>query len=279
MALAISQEVKVERLREVAAPLALLSGPSSAKQPHTFRCNHCQQTFERAFEKVYLRKQFCCYTPGCVNSVAVVGVKPISTEDKAREAYAKYGAELILPYLGSKVKQPFKCSCGTVSEMRPQDVWHKNKYGNPNQYPRCPDCAYKLSYLHGERHPSYDPDRDQKARVRQQMERKDGFYQQVKLFHNFTCVLTGIKATRKTPVASHHLDNAAHHLDRAEDVHNGVCILHSLHKEFHDTYGYGNNTAEQFSEFYFSKTGHLFSEVYDLSLRRWKSGGSNLQTN
>lgn len=44
----------------------------------------------------------------------------------------------------------------------------------------------------------------------------------------------------------------------------GVCLTHELHKQFHDTYGYGNNTPEQFYEFVKNVAPDKLDEVINL---------------
>lgn len=67
----------------------------------------------------------------------------------------------------------------------------------------------------------------------------------IKKLYNRTCVLTGAK----TKLECHHLDSWNQAIDRRHDLKNGVLIAHEVHEAFHKTYGYGNNTEAQFSEF------------------------------
>jgi hypothetical protein len=67
----------------------------------------------------------------------------------------------------------------------------------------------------------------------------------IKKLYNRTCVLTGAK----TKLECHHLDSWNQAIDRRHDLKNGVLIAHEVHEAFHQTYGYGNNTEAQFSEF------------------------------
>jgi ribosomal protein L33 len=67
----------------------------------------------------------------------------------------------------------------------------------------------------------------------------------VKQRFNRTCVVTG----KKSNLVTHHLDGWNAYPQRRYDITNGVLIHKEVHKLFHDLYGYGNNTEEQFNLF------------------------------
>lgn len=52
---------------------------------------------------------------------------------------------------------------------------------------------------------------------------------------------------------AHHKDGYHWCAERRVDISNGETLCNSCHKEFHKTYGYGNNTEEQFNEYLHSK--------------------------
>lgn len=63
---------------------------------------------------------------------------------------------------------------------------------------------------------------------------------------HFTCVICGRKGVA---VNSHHLNAWASFPDERYDVDNGVCLCQDCHNEFHEIYGKGKNTKNQFEEF------------------------------
>lgn len=63
---------------------------------------------------------------------------------------------------------------------------------------------------------------------------------------NYTCQLTG----RYGDVLQvHHLNSFNTSHDERLDKNNGITLSADIHKLFHDIYGKGNNTVEQFNEF------------------------------
>jgi len=66
----------------------------------------------------------------------------------------------------------------------------------------------------------------------------------------FMCVITLTKQKRKEKgFVCHHLNSYDVHIDQRYVPENGIFIKREVHKQFHDIYGYGRNTEEQFADF------------------------------
>lgn len=76
--------------------------------------------------------------------------------------------------------------------------------------------------------------------------------------YNYTCQCCNKQGGT---LAAHHLDGYNKFKEKRTDVNNGVLLCANCHKEFHKIYGYGNNTLEQFKEFYKNKTNKKFEVV------------------
>ncbi|MDM0587667.1 HNH endonuclease [Clostridium perfringens] len=73
--------------------------------------------------------------------------------------------------------------------------------------------------------------------------------------YNYTCQCCNKQGGT---LAAHHLDGYNKFKEKRTDINNGTLLCSNCHKEFHKIYGYGNNTLEQFKEFYKNKTGKEF---------------------
>ena len=60
---------------------------------------------------------------------------------------------------------------------------------------------------------------------------------------NFTCVKC---QERGGTLHAHHLNGFNSHPEQRFDLDNGACLCHDCHEEFHEVYGKGDNTKEQF---------------------------------
>ena len=73
------------------------------------------------------------------------------------------------------------------------------------------------------------------------------FVQNVLKRDKYTCKCCGKIGDNKLEV--HHLNGYNWDKEHRTDINNGVTLCYLCHKKFHDIYGKGNNTKEQFDEF------------------------------
>ena len=144
----------------------------------------------------------------------------------------------------SKVK--FKCEiCG-------KEVYQvKSQYENNIHHYCSYECTYKgqSKFYSGENHPCYNPliSKDDRENGRF-IEGYDNFIKQVYERDNYTCKCCG--DNKGGNLNAHHLNGYDWDKEHRTDINNGITLCEKCHKEFHKKYGYGNNTKQQFEEFY-----------------------------
>ncbi len=160
-------------------------------------------------------------------------------------------------YINGKEHLDYVCSCGNRDVIS----FEKFKLGQ-----RCYECRNnKISKSlkgrnfperRGENHPNWKYDKSDEDRVK---ERKFYDYHQWResVFErdNFTCQCCS-KVGHE--LNAHHLDGWNWCIEKRLDVDNGITLCKICHDEFHEMYGKGNNTKEQFMEFLFNKRRKLF---------------------
>jgi len=62
---------------------------------------------------------------------------------------------------------------------------------------------------------------------------------------NFTCQISGVN----TKIVAHHLESYNNNPDLRFIEENGITLSIKVHRQFHNKYGYGNNTKKQFEDF------------------------------
>ncbi|MDU4051081.1 MAG: HNH endonuclease signature motif containing protein [Clostridium perfringens] len=113
--------------------------------------------------------------------------------------------------------------------------------------------------IRGKNHFRYNPNITQKEReVRRHYSEYHLWKKEIFRKFDYTCQCC---LKRGGDMEPHHLDGYNKFKEKRTDVNNGVLLCVNCHKEFHKIYGYGNNTLEQFKEFYKNKTNKKFEVV------------------
>ena len=112
------------------------------------------------------------------------------------------------------------------------------------------DCKYSYNRIRykGENNPNYNPELSKLDRVRSR--HIPGYKDWVLLVYtrdNFSCKCCGDSTSGN--LIAHHLDGYNWDKENRLNVSNGVTLCTKCHREFHNSYGYGNNTKSQFIEF------------------------------
>ena len=110
----------------------------------------------------------------------------------------------------------------------------------------CAKCAHNI-FCTKENHHAWNPtltedDRYHNRRYPEYIE----FIKMVMYRDNYTCQCCGRKSVEDLKV--HHLDGYNWCIEKRTDVNNGITLCYPCHENFHDIYGKGNNTKEQYEE-------------------------------
>lgn len=104
----------------------------------------------------------------------------------------------------------------------------------------------------GKLHPNYNHDMtDEERKEGRLQEGYDAWTKQVKANADYTCDCCGVRGGK---LHSHHKDGYKWCKERRIDITNGVCLCEKCHREFHNQYGYRDNTEAQYIEFKEEKT-------------------------
>lgn len=152
---------------------------------------------------------------------------------------------LFSEYVNARQKLPFICKCGGRHSISWDKLYKRSIHCRSCAYPSGAGAHHFKHGLSKELHGGRPP------RIRL-------WYQAVLKRDNFTCVISGSKGN----CSAHHLYSFSSYPDLQFELSNGITLSKGLHDEFHAVYGYGNNTLEQFSAFYHTKTGNTF--VWDV---------------
>ncbi len=125
----------------------------------------------------------------------------------------------------------------------------------------CKLCS--LEYNSGKTHYNYNPNLLEEDR----QERKytpfyRSFLVNVRYLNSFNCIL----CENNKDLVVHHLDGYNWCKEKRMKYDNVVLLCKDCHDEFHNLYGRGDNTREQFQEWAFNKANEIRSVKYDLRI-------------
>lgn len=227
-----------------------------------FKCNCCGETFQRSYEQVRT-KHFACYS--CLKKRQ--GGKNILSIQKVKDFIDEYDTEhsctlLSTTYVNQSVPLLFRCNCcGKEFERTYQTMRSKHAF-------KCFRCAHDLPL---------EPTSEKYYALISYFRSKTHLWKKNFLQSHSECDITG----EKTNLEIHHLINFSTILKQASlntgipldykpadfknfgysldtltneflKLHNevpAVLLSKKYHQLFHKTYGYKNNTPEQYYEF------------------------------
>lgn len=177
-------------------------------------------------------------------------------EQEIREAAARSGT-LILDFpqpVRHETRITFQCACGQTFTRMQCDT---RRYLKKQPTLRCRTCSYKA--FTGLANPRFKPDLPRERRNRRDPQ-VFVWYREIAKRFNHTCVVSGVFCKDGS---AHHLFNYGDYPLFRLDLRNGVWLAKGIHTEFHDAYGRGKNTLQQFQDFYRLKTGRDFPNPFD----------------
>ena len=145
------------------------------------------------------------------------------------------------PY--SNLEVDVKCDkCGKQYRMIYENYTNKNYDGKIY----CIACACKI-FNSGEKNPNWKPCKSNEEReLQRSYPEYHDFIKKVMARDNYICQCCGDGSKNKIEV--HHLNGYDWYFEGRTDETNGITLCKDCHKNFHNNYGLGGNTKEQFEE-------------------------------
>lgn len=171
--------------------------------------------------------------------------KYTNLEEFKNAVYKIYGNDysVLGEYINSQEKILIKHNiCGTEFKIRPNSFIQG--HGCPNNL-----CCKK----HGENHYRWNSNLTDKDREKNKSRLTISGYKEWrrKVFNrdNYKCIICGCSYSRENPLIPHHLNSWDNNKNQRLDVNNGATLCRYHHIQFHNIYGYGNNTQIQFEDY------------------------------
>ena len=158
-----------------------------------------------------------------------------------REYISNKGCELLSNnYKNVDEKIKIKCDCGTI---------FKSTFSNFKSGGRCKKCRYKK--MMGANNPSWNPNLTNEDRVNRRGKKMIKWSKDVFKKDKYICQKCGRyrKKGDRVVLNAHHKNSWNSFKEQRYDLNNGITFCVDCHKEFHNKYGYGNNTEKQTKEF------------------------------
>lgn len=186
----------------------------------------------------------------------------------------KYGDLRLKKDTKIRVKTEHLQPCNSAIVERECDLCHEIKKIKYSSYIKglhkdgssyCSKCAH-TKFCSGENHHAWNNTLTEEERIFNR--RTPGYIDFIKTVlsrDNYTCQCCGKKSTEDLEV--HHLNGYNWCVNERTDPNNGITLCEVCHKNFHSKYGSGNNTKEQFEE-WFGKTIELFDDGVPITSAR-----------
>lgn len=215
--------------------------------------------------------QIVCSECGAVRPIEFYALQKYQSSDCARcnrDKQYGYGNQVFKDLAGKRFSRLVVLSLAKERRNKRTVWWCKCDCGNKLKVRGChlvsghtTSCGcYVIELMTGDTNPVYNHDLTDEERIER---RKVPGYKQwakdVKKKDNYSCVVCGDSSSGN--LVSHHLDAWLSFPEKRFDLDNGVCLCKDCHYDFHGQYGNGDNTKEQFIEFFGLKNGNNQSTI------------------
>lgn len=147
-----------------------------------------------------------------------------------------------------------QCQCDNCGKITEMSYSKYNKLHTENGITYCKQCNHLWTLR--DKHWNWNPNKTEEDRIsRRDISEYSVWTKSVLARDKYTCQKCG-KPNDKY-MAAHHIDSYDWCVEKRFDVKNGITLCGVCHKNFHMLYGYGNNTKEQFAEWYKKPIGEL----------------------